>query len=231
MSPTTTGTLGHLRELNGGLVGASTGFMWSLRGDWRAQLHAARRFSSQVVELSALAAPEMPGLVEFLDDQQELSFEHVMVHGPAKHLAERPDEVLREQLLELPAFVEGVVVHPETLTHPETLEEAGGRLILENMDDRKHDARTVAELERFFAVLPNARFCFDVAHAQLNDPSLRLAHELLDAFGGRLAEVHLSSILPSGRHVPLECDDLVSFEPVLTRCVGVPWILEAPVSD
>jgi hypothetical protein len=61
----------------------------------------------------------------------------------------------------------------------------------------------------------------------LNDASMSMAHDLLDAFGDRLAEVHISSILPSGTHVPLEWEDLAVFEPVLKRCAGVPWILEA----
>jgi hypothetical protein len=98
------------------------------------------------------------------------------------------------------------------------------------MDARKDDARTVAELARYFDALPDARFCFDVAHAQLNDPSLRLAHELLDAFGDRLAEVHVSSIEPDGDHVPLRAPDAEAFLPVLERCAGVPWVLEAPAA-
>jgi hypothetical protein len=96
------------------------------------------------------------------------------------------------------------------------------------MDTRKDDARTVVELERYFTLLPAARFCFDVAHAQLHDPTMGLAHELLDAFGDRLVEVHLSSIEPSGAHVPLRAEDAETFQPVLERCVGVPWVLEAP---
>ena len=45
------------------------------------------------------------------------------------------------------------------------------------------------------------------------------------------AEVHISSILPSGTHVALDRDHLNVFEPVLRRCVGVPWILEAAAAD
>jgi hypothetical protein len=57
-----------------------------------------------------------------------------------------------------------------------------------------------------------------------------LAHELLDAFADRLAEVHVSSIEPDGEHVPLRAADAESLLPVLERCAGVPWVLEAPVA-
>jgi hypothetical protein len=53
---------------------------------------------------------------------------------------------------------------------------------------------------------------------------------LLDAFADRLAEVHISSIERDGEHVPLRAVDAEAFLPVLERCVGVPWVLEAPAS-
>jgi sugar phosphate isomerase/epimerase len=221
--------VGELLELNAGLVGSSTGYMVGARGDWPRLVAAAERCSLDVVELSALAAEELPGLLRFLDEAVlgGLPFGHVSVHGPSKGWDETP-ATLASTLDALPEFVEGIVLHPETLGDPGAFARLGGRLRLENMDARKHDARTVAELAPFFEALPEAGFCFDVAHAQLNDPSLALAHELLDAFGERLAEVHVSSIDPDGDHVPLRAADAEAFLPVLERCVGVPWVLEAP---
>lgn len=221
--------VGELLELNAGLVGPSTGYMVGARGDWPRLVAAAESCSLDVVELSALSAEELPGLLRFLDEAAlgGLPFGHVSVHGPSKGWDATP-AVLAAALGALPAFVEGIVLHPETLGEAGPFRGLGARLRLENMDARKPDARTVAELTRYFDALPDARFCFDVAHAQLNDPSLRLAHELLDAFGERLAEVHVSSIEPDGDHVPLRAGDAEAFLPVLERCVGVPWVLEAP---
>jgi hypothetical protein len=150
------------------------------------------------------------------------------VHGPSKGWAGTP-AALADALASLPAQVEGIVMHPETLGDPAAFAALGGRLWLENMDTRKPDARTPDELARFFHALPAARFCFDVAHAQLHDPTMALAHELLDAFGDRLVEVHLSSITTDGTHVPLRPRDAEAFAPVLERCIGVPWVLEAPL--
>jgi hypothetical protein len=230
--------VGELLGLNPGLVGPSTGYMAGARGDWPRLVAAAESCSLDVVELSALSARELPGLLAFLrdacgagdaaDGEAGLPFARVSVHGPSKGWDGTP-AALATALAALPAQVEGIVMHPETLGDPAAFADLGDRLRLENMDTRKRDGRTVAELERFFARLPEARLCLDVAHAQLHDPTMALAHELLDAFADRLAEVHLSSIEPDGEHVPLRADDAEAFTPVLERCTGVPWVLEAPV--
>lgn len=218
---------GELLELNAGLVGPSTGYMVGARGDWPRLVAAAESCSLDVVELSALSARELPGLLGFLREDGELPFGHVSVHGPSKGWDGTP-AALAAALAAMPAQVDGVVMHPETLGDLAPFADLGARLRLENMDTRKPDARTAAELARYFDALPDARFCFDVAHAQLHDPGMGLAHELLDAFADRLAEVHVSSIESDGEHVPLRAVDAEAFLPVLERCVGVPWVLEAP---
>jgi hypothetical protein len=218
----------QLLAVNAGMIGVSTGYMVGARGDWPRLAAAAEVLSDDVVELSALSARELPGLVAFLEDVPELPFRHVSVHGPSKGWNGEP-AALVAQLAELPGSVEGVVMHPETLGDARAFAALGSRLRLENMDTRKPDARTPAELARYFEQLPAARFCFDVAHAQLHDPSMGLAHALLDAFEERLVEVHVSSIESNGCHVPLRAEDAEAFLPVLERCVGVPWVLEAPL--
>jgi sugar phosphate isomerase/epimerase len=218
----------QLLSLNVGLVGASTGFLSDLREDWPAMIEASIAVSDQVIELSALSGDELHGLTGYLRTDDVTGWPHVSVHGPAKRWASTP-HALADALAALPASIDGIVMHPETLRDPTTFESLSARLWLENMDTRKADARTVDELARYFELLPDAGFCFDIAHAWLHDPTMGLAHALLDAFDERLAEVHLSSILPSGRHVPLRPSSLAVFEPILARCVGVPWILEAPL--
>jgi hypothetical protein len=219
--------VGELLELNAGLVGPSTGYMVGARGDWPRLVAAAESCSLDVVELSALSARELPSLLRFLSEAGELPFEHVSVHGPSKGWDGSP-AALATALCAIPAQIDGIVMHPETLGEIEAFADLGARLRLENMDTRKDDARTVLELARYFEALPQARFCFDIAHAQLHDPSMGLAHELLDAFADRLAEVHISSIELDGEHVPLRAADAEAFLPVLERCAGVPWVLEAP---
>jgi hypothetical protein len=153
----------------------------------------------------------------------------VAIHAPAKGWEHGPAELASTLATRLPDAVRSVVVHPESLGDPRAFAPLAGRALLENMDSRKPDARTVEELAPYFAALPQAGFCFDIAHASLVDPSMRLAHELLDAYGPKLGEVHLSSILDDGTHVPLRGEDVARFRPVLERCGEAPWILEAPL--
>lgn len=218
----------ELLALNSGMIGASTGYMLGARGDWPRLAAAAEVLSDDVVELSALSARELPSLIAFLDGVPELPFRHVSVHGPSKGWDDEPGP-LAAALTELSPCVEGIVMHPETLGDAAAFAALGSRLRLENMDPRKPDARNADELAPYFELLPRARFCFDIAHAQLHDPSMRLAHELVDAFGDRLAEVHVSSIERNGAHVSLRAEDAEAFLPVLARCTGVPWVLEAPL--
>jgi hypothetical protein len=212
------------------LLGASTGYMADQRGDWQNLIERASETTPRAVELSALSGPELEPLLEYLEGLAEpLPFIYVSVHGPAKQMIVSESKLV-EELNRLPTQVQSVVLHPDVLTDIDALRPLGPLVVLENMDHRSATARTVSELVEFFDVLPEAGFCLDVAHITAIDPEMGLAHELLDAFGGRLREVHISSFERDvARHVPLADRDIERFAPVLKRCSGVPWILEAPL--
>jgi sugar phosphate isomerase/epimerase len=99
------------------------------------------------------------------------------------------------------------------------------------MDAGKHDGCTVDGLSRWFDALPEAGFCFDIAHAWSVDDTMAAGTELLDAFRTRLRHLHLSSLSPDLHHVPLTEEHEELFTPLLQRCLDVPWILEAPPRD
>ena len=99
------------------------------------------------------------------------------------------------------------------------------------MDARKPTGRTVAELAPYFAALPEAGFCLDVAHVLSVDPSMEAGERLLDAFAGRLRHLHVSSVDEGCRHVPLTVEHETRYAELLRRCPDVPWILEAPLPE
>lgn len=208
-------------------VGASTGYMQNLRGDWDAQVAAAWEISPFAIELSALSETELPSLCEYLASAPSLPFRYISIHGPSKH-REMEEEQLVLQLAEITRYASGIVMHPDTMDRLEAFGPLGSKLLLENMDSRKPDGRTPEELDRVFAELPLAGFCFDIAHAWSIDPSMEIANELLDRFGSRLRHVHLSSLSEDLHHVSLRLEDEKLFGPILERCVDVPWIFEAP---
>lgn len=220
--------------------GISTGWDPALRRDYGLAVAEAARSSTGNIELSALSTRDLPALEAYLASgaaRGALSrFQHCSVHGPAKHLpeGERAWKELVARLSGLPqAFAGRIVLHPDTLPSCafEELRDLGSRLVLENMDCRKSSCRTVAELAPIFEELPEARFCFDVAHAWSVDRSLTEGQWLLDAFGERLCQVHCSGIGADGKHRPTEPRDLELYSELLAQCRDLPWVLESPWSS
>ena len=142
-----------------------------------------------------------------------------------------PEPELVAALEVLSQSADAVVMHPDTMLDPASYLALDRKLVLENMDAGKTEGCSVEQLERWFAALPRAGFCFDVAHAWSVDPSMGLASDLLDAFHTRLRHVHVSSLSNDLHHIPLTEDDEALFMPVLERCLDLPWILEAPLPD
>lgn len=133
-------------------------------------------------------------------------------------------------LKEVPNSVRAIVVHPDLIADPGAYLGLGWRLCVENMDSRKSFGQSASDLEQVFAALPDAGFVLDLAHVREVDPSLDLASDLLDRFGVRLREVHISSIV-NGSHDKLTSEDEERFGPLLARCRDVPWIFEAAPPD
>jgi len=79
-----------------------------------------------------------------------------------------------------------------------------------------------------FDWLPEARFCFDIGHARQVDPSMTESSLLLEAFGDRLAEVHISEVNTASRHDPISANAVIAFQSVAKHIPEeVPIVLEA----
>lgn len=208
-------------------LGVSTGYMAEHRGDWQTLIAEAKAQSIFATELAALGDDELPALVEVLEQSQRLPFRYLSVHAPSKRiqLSERERVVMLVRLLPV---VDAIVVHPDTIEDTDAYRLLADCLVLENMDARKERGRTAEELVACFEALPDARLCFDIAHAADVDPSMQEGAAILDRFADRLAHVHLSSLDDKGHHVVLRPEDEERFAPLLDRCRDVPWILEAP---
>ncbi len=207
-------------------IGCSTGYMTELRNEWHRLVDRAAAVSSMAIELSAISASELPGLLEYLDAAPRLPFIFVSVHAPSKGL--NSDESTHiEGLCRVPAWIDAIVVHPDTISDPVLYRALGRRLVLENMDTRKNAGHVADDLSALFAEVPQAGLCLDVAHAKDVDSTMSVASEFLDRFSSRLSHVHVSSLDESRHHVSLTPEDEALFEPVLARCRDVPWILEA----
>ncbi|NQT49143.1 hypothetical protein HQ571_00450 [Candidatus Kuenenbacteria bacterium] len=158
-------------------------------------------------------------------------YECYSLHAPCDHTY-CDNEETRAILAQLQIFqklfkFKYLVFHPHTLKDPAVLEDYSLPIAIENMDKLKPAGQTVADLEKIFAVL-DCQFVLDVNHAFTNDPSHRLAQELLNAFGNRLCGVHLSGFVDF--HEPLHVtkqDQLIE----IIKPLDVPVIIESMCAD
>lgn len=207
------------------LLGIGTGAGVAVRDDWATALAWVRADRWRAVELTAITGQLFDSLLPYLEHEDAVAdFERVSVHAPVVFSTD--GEVVVAQLATLPDVVDAIVVHPWTLPHA-ALVALGGSVVVENMDVGKSDGKTPEQLERVFEELPDAGFCLDVAHVWTVDRTMALGHRLLDAFGSRLRQLHVSGIEPDGRHRTTTRADMDAYAPVLDRARHVPWIFEA----
>ena len=202
--------------------GIATGAYVAERDDWAAAIGRARSEGWRRLELTAMRGRLAP-LLRFLDDHGSVlaSFERVSVHAPAAMTVTAAEAIASLEPLDF-----DVVLHPDVYGSEPACARIGARAVFENMDVTKAFGRNGEELAEVFERFPDAGLCLDVAHVWTNDSSLALGHELLDALGGRLRQLHVSGIEADGTHRPTTHADLELYEPLLARCTHVPWLLE-----
>lgn len=206
-------------------IGFSTGAI--ARGDFKTALAILRQHELAVVELSALRVDELAPLVAALPSLDLERFSFVSIHAPSRFGRDSEQAVVDQ----LSVFVRAgfpVIVHPDVIFEPERWSDLGAGLVIENMDKRKAVGRTVQELSEVFGRFPGARFCFDIGHARQVDPSMTEASLLLNAFGDRLVEVHMSEVNTASRHDPISPNAVIAFS-ALAKFIpeDIPIILES----
>lgn len=205
--------------------GIATGAYLDEREDWLAAVARARTEGWTTLELTAIRAERLHALALLLAETPGLldGFERVSLHAPAREFADDAQRIV-EALRTVPY---DIVLHPDVYRGQGWVRELASRAVFENMDAVKDFGRDAADLAEVFRSFPEAGFCLDVAHVVTNDATLALGHELLDRHGHRLRQLHVSGIEPDGTHRPTTDADLELYAPLLERCAGVPWLLEA----
>jgi sugar phosphate isomerase/epimerase len=205
--------------------GISTGSYESEREDWAAAVERARREGFACLELCAIFPLLVETLAAYLARHDLAGFARVSLHAPVG--IDSADEAVAT-IRRLPLDGD-VILHPDLYGRDDAAARLGSRATFENMDVAKSFGRTVEDLRAVFARFPEAGFCLDVAHVWTNDRSLALGHELLDAFGDRLRQLHVSGIEPDGTHRETTAADLELYRPLLDRAAHVPHVFEAVV--
>jgi len=213
-------------------VGFTTGCLYrsNIAFDERIKLYSS--FGADTIELG-FATPNQ--LFEFQlteDSIRDLKkYETVSIHAPWKEI--RYDSSSNtENIIDKLKFlydelsISGLVLHPDTIDNFEILEQSGLPFLLENMDRRKSSGTRPEHFEELKSNY-NFDFILDVQHAYEQDPTMKLANELIDVMGDRLKHMHISGFTESMTHVPtILANNKDAITEVLKLGINVPKILE-----
>ena len=212
------------------MIGFSTGAL--AKGDFSAALTIARRLEVRAIELSALRLIELEPLLQFARDADFAGFDYISIHAPSAFSPGSEREVA-SRLLKLCVEREWpTILHPDCINDVRQWTPFGALLLVENMDKRKPIGRTLEELKSILGELPEARICFDIAHARQVDSSMTEAYRILSGLHERIGQLHISEVLSNSQHDKISEAAFRSFSEVMSYVpLGVPTILETPCSD
>lgn len=208
-------------------IGFSTGAI--ALDDYKQALRYLALLPTRAIELSALRFKELRPLVSALADLDLKKYTYISMHVPSLFSAQEEVELV-SLLNEVPSSW-ALIVHPDAIHNCELWRSLSSRVAIENMDRRKNCGRTANELSKYFEMLPNAKFCFDIGHARQFDPSMAEAYTILTAFSERLVQVHVSEVDAQSRHAVITYAAELAFREVAHLIPEhVPLILESRVS-
>ena len=210
-------------------IGFSTGAL--ARGDFVKGLRLLETKHVEAVELSALRYTELPDILTKLPMHVETlrkRYRYISFHAPT-NFKDEPELIRQLELVVELGW--NVVVHPDTIRDRALWRALGSCVCIENMDSRKKTGRTADELREFFEEIPQAKLCFDIAHAREVDPTMTEAASILSKFGDRMAQVHLSEVDGRGVHFAMSLSAELAYEQFSDLISKVPIILESIVSE
>lgn len=178
-------------------IGFSTGAI--AYGDFNKALGILGKSTANAIELSALRRLELEPLVAAVSSMDLSQYKYISVHAPSKYDA--IDEINVVRLLE--TFAKNgwpIVLHPDAIHDYKLWSDFGKLLLIENMDKRKSTGRSCADLDKIFNKLPEAHFCFDIAHSRQFDSTMNEAFVTLTKYKSIVTQIHISEVDDNCRH-------------------------------
>ncbi len=127
---------------------------------------------------------------------------------------------------------ERLIVHPYVIRNAESWQQLGSRLVIENMDFRSPGFMTADDMAAIFSIVPEARFCLDLAHTY--GWCADEAGRLIDRLSDRLVAVHYSEIdRITGDHFSAVSNDAIKSHATHLKRISpdVPIVFETGPSD
>jgi sugar phosphate isomerase/epimerase len=211
-------------------IGFSTGAL--AKGNIATGIEMARELGVPIIELSALRLAEMDTLVNVVAAQDLTDFEYVALHAPSNFGPSDEKAVVDTFAALAHSNQWPVIVHPDTISNFELWRPLESMLYIENMDKRKPVGRTVEELDDIFARVPEARMCFDIAHARQVDSSMTEAYRILRNFRNRIRHLHFSEVGSDSRHRQVSDGAFRGYKEIASGIPSdLPVVLESVVSE
>lgn len=179
------------------LIGFSTGAL--AFSDFERAISMLSDTAVNAIELSALRRHELEPLASAISHLDLRRFNYISVHAPSRYA---PDDEMNVVCV-LEEFAKNnwpIVLHPDAIHDYNLWRSFGSLLLIENMDLRKSIGKNCAELESILAHLPEARLCFDIAHARHIDNSMSVARAILEQFNNIITQLHISDVDANCRH-------------------------------
>lgn len=135
-----------------------------------------------------------------------LHFKYISIHMPSFDVFNAEETAKFRNILaiiektEKKIKIDAVVVHPDVVKHWEMFSEYTLPIKIENMDWRKEVGKYTESMQAIFEKF-DAPMVLDLNHCYTNDPTMHLAKEMSETFGGRIEEIHLSGFEQA--HEPL----------------------------
>ncbi len=186
------------------MVGFSTGAV--AKGNFHLALSRLSGLEADAVELSCLRDHELIPMRQAFPGLALERYKHVSFHAPSQFRFVDPKWAVKGIIEDiLPHLRGGVVVHADQVHQdPLVWSRLGASLLIENNDNRKAFGQTADDLEEALVQLDTAQneagICLDIGHAIQVDPSRDLLTEIVQRFGYRIRQIHISSVLESGLH-------------------------------
>jgi hypothetical protein len=207
-------------------IGFSTGAL--AFGDFRLGLSLLAGKPVRAVELSALREHELPTLMTALSELDLSQFTYVSVHAPSR-LKTMKESDAAKALAPCIDLRWPVILHPDAIGDHGCWRDFGDLLCIENMDKRKPIGRDVNELRPHLLALPDASLCLDLGHARQVDATFGIARQILEEYGDRLKQLHLSELNARSQHEPLSMVSVWAVREIQHLIPGCPVILESVV--
>ena len=153
-----------------------------------------RKMGCNAIEISWQGGMNEVKKLLSLQEADFVGFKYISLLTPAfDKFSETEIVEMLQKLVEVHEKIKfnAIVLHPYETMNWDIFRQFDLPFMIENMDWRKDFGKYVDSLEDIFSKF-DAPMVLDLNHCYTNDPSMRLAQDMAETFGGRIEEIHLS---------------------------------------